>query len=343
MAGGRRRLPGAVCQRTGCMQVLPQGEAAITGPGPTEPPKRPLDRSGRSPARLAVAAQLDDPEDRPAHRRHRDQHRARAVSMPISVRAVELPQIGEPDAIPRTSARTQEAGERGSEPSGHGALLGLGCAAMDRAAPVPGRAAPSLGGCAPRPRGRRRGAGYRLGAGDLEHPHHVGVDAAGHVQGALPVVAGQLVVDVDQAAGVDHEVRSVEDAPLVRAPGRRRSSSASWLLAPPATIGQRRLGIVRSLSTAPRAQGASTSQSTPRISSGGDDLRRPARSRACAVRLGVDVGADDLGPFRLQVAARGDSRRCPAPGWRRSGRRGSVVPEVPAGPRPSCPGARRRR
>ena len=65
------------------------------------------------------------------------------------------------------------------------------------------------------PPGRLRG-GDRLRARDLEDPHHVEVDAAGHAHGPLPVVARhQLVVDVDQAAGVDDEVGGVEDAAVV--------------------------------------------------------------------------------------------------------------------------------
>ena len=51
---------------------------------------------------------------------------------------------------------------------------------------------------------------------------------------------------------------------------------------------------------------------------GGDDLDAELVARL-SDRLGVDVGAEDLGPLLVQDTSRGGSRRCRAPGWRPSG------------------------
>src|SRR5688572_8861769 len=205
MAVGRRsgspigsHLPPLPVQRTGWTHDLPQGEAAITGPGPTEPPKRPLARSGWSRARLP--SPLSSITQGPAGPRGGALSSIvpDVVSMPIRVSGVLLPQTGPAaSAVPSASARNRRA--IAMRPAMALLLrrfflrmiarLPDGPRPVLRAHPLDAANAllgQTVGGA---------GAGDRLGAGDLEHAEHVGIDAAGHVHGPVAVVAAELVVD----------------------------------------------------------------------------------------------------------------------------------------------------
>jgi hypothetical protein len=139
--------------------------------------------------------------------------------------------------------------------------------------------------------------GDRLRARDLEQARHVAEDAAGHPHRDLAVVADQLVVDVDQAAGVDHVVRSVEDSPIVQL------LAVAVLLElvvggaghdPAAELGD---GLV----VDHRPQGAGGHDIALDLQDLVDrhdlDAELLAGSR---VRLGIDIGAEHLGPLVAQ-------------------------------------------
>ena len=179
-------------------------------------------------------------------------------------------------------------------------------------------------------------------------------------RGAVGVVAAavELDGDVDDAAGVGDEVGRPEDPALARA-GRRRASSASWLLAAPATIGTCSAGTVSWSSTPPSAHGARTSalgvERLGRRDPARAELRRPAaswsgrcrrrrasrrpwRSSFASARADVAQAADDdraalrVGRAELALAAtRGSPRRRRAPSTgsgrpsRRGGARGPVT------------------
>src|SRR5262245_11873088 len=82
------------CQRTGCRQDAPQGTTASTGPGPTEPEKRPLGSSGQARASRPSPSSSTSQDDLPLVAGSEKSVRPVEVSMPTSVRTAEPSQIG---------------------------------------------------------------------------------------------------------------------------------------------------------------------------------------------------------------------------------------------------------
>ena len=135
--------------------------------------------------------------------------------------------------------------------------------------------------------------------GDREDAQHVVVDAARPAQGALLVVADELLEDVDQAAGVDHEIGGVED-PATLDFGAVAGGVGELVVG---AAGDRfRLEARQGVVVEDRAEGA-----------GGEDVALDVVDRFRSDDLdaqlaglgdgaGVDIAADEPRPFVLQVA-----------------------------------------
>src|SRR6185295_7597963 len=96
------------CQRTGCRQDCPHGTAASTGPGPTEPEKRPLGLSGQARASRPSPSSSTSQKLLWSLAGSEKSVRPVEVSMPTKVRVVEPSQKGGAAAAeeaPRNSAR----------------------------------------------------------------------------------------------------------------------------------------------------------------------------------------------------------------------------------------------
>ena len=137
-----------------------------------------------------------------------------------------------------------------------------------------------------------------LAPGDREDPQDVVEDGARPAQGALLVVADELLEDVDQSAGVDHEIGRVEDPPGVD------------LGAVPGGIGELVVGAAgdrlgfepgKGLVVEDRAQRAGSEDVALDVV---NRLRRDdldAESLRLGDRVTIDVAADDARALVLEV------------------------------------------